>query len=611
MGKVQCVSVNHRRESFQFIEKYLNNINTPLERKMHDEYYHLKNQMKGKLDEHSSLNARKKMEHFIKWYQMVQYENSYNSVGSLSERSSKCVTPVKGNNSLQASYNSVNAISKFDCYDSNPTISRINGKHLDNISHILHTESAFHSEVGESSQRNSDISSIDLDSHSISLSPTLKSNQIERNLKRYYQYHRQKFTERVIKGPPESLRWVTWLISGNVPEDREEETFLHFFNEKIDEKVDNQIKKDLNRTLSDLCSFNVEEAQSFLYRILRAFSNNDKEVSYCQGMNFIVGFLLVLSDFNEVEAFYMMIALFSETFGDNLGIRGFFSEGFPLLKAYLYIFDHFFAKKMPELRTHFEKLEIPEEIWIAKWFQTLYTICLPPEVLVRLWDGIMGYGLDFMISFSLALIKQFETDMLKFTDAFDVIEYFKNMGSIISGSSLKIHIDIEEIISQALKLKISRSELNAVKREYETKFKVDLSVLKVRYEIASIGTSSRQSKEGSFASNTSKFELNPSKISTKSLTHIDITKARADGPSKKSTCTESDVSTFDKTEKTNFFGETFSNYKTGIIKEAEDYCNIDDTLDGDVSNTIDSKVNNHKFNVRRVSIRGCDNFNEA
>ena len=81
----------------------------------------------------------------------------------------------------------------------------------------------------------------------------------------------------------------------------------------------------IDKENKDIDDFN----QCQLYRLLRAFSNNDKEVSYCQGMNFIAGFVLIASDFNQVESFYMLQALFSETFNNSFGIRGFFSENFP------------------------------------------------------------------------------------------------------------------------------------------------------------------------------------------------------------------------------------------------------------------------------------------
>jgi hypothetical protein len=273
------------------------------------------------------------------------------------------------------------------------------------------------------------------------------------------------------------------MISANIPEERFKEVFIYYYDLEIDQKTDNQIKRDLNRTLSELSPYNIEEAQNVLYRILRAFANNDTEVAYCQGMNFIAGFLLIMSDFNELETFYMMLALFSETFESNLAIRGFFSENFPMLKVYLYIFNHFFEKRMPELKAHFVKLEVPDEIWIAKWFQTLYSIALPVNILMRVWDCIMACGLEFIITLSLVLLKQLEGDLMKHNDSFDISDYFKEMGAFATGESSINQIDMESILKTAVKNRIPSSEINQIKKEYEKKFNIDLNSLKIQYDV--------------------------------------------------------------------------------------------------------------------------------
>jgi hypothetical protein len=293
---------------------------------------------------------------------------------------------------------------------------------------------------------------------------------------------KNKFTERVSKAVPDCYRWISWLICGNIPDDRSEDLFFHHLRQNIDESIDIQIKKDLNRTLAEIYEVNPIDSQNFLYKLLRAFSNIDQVVSYCQGMNFIAGFLLILSDFNEVESFYLMIALFSKTYSDNYGIRGFYTEEFPLLKAFLYVFNIFFAKRMPSLFHLFQILEIPDEVWIAKWFQTLYTICLPINVLVRFWDVLMSYGLDFMINFSLSFIHHIEKDLLKFEDAFDIIDYFKRMNPFFT-SETKSMINIEDIILNAKKLNITKNNISELFKDYEQKYNTSISTLHAKYDI--------------------------------------------------------------------------------------------------------------------------------
>ena len=79
MGKVQCVSLKSKIEMWEIIEKSINNIDTPLDKKIYDEYYRLKLELKSKnkpkkeneiLQKQIFISFKKQMDRFIKWYYM-------------------------------------------------------------------------------------------------------------------------------------------------------------------------------------------------------------------------------------------------------------------------------------------------------------------------------------------------------------------------------------------------------------------------------------------------------------------------------------------------------------------------------------------------------------
>ena len=111
---------------------------------------------------------------------------------------------------------------------------------------------------------------------------------------------------------------------------------------KIEENKKSKIQKNISRTFinNNKKKNEKKKKEKILYNILKSICNIDKECGYCQGINFITGFLLEISDFNEVETFYMLISLFSKEFDCNFNLRGFFIDNFPLLKIFLYIFDN-------------------------------------------------------------------------------------------------------------------------------------------------------------------------------------------------------------------------------------------------------------------------------
>lgn len=316
-----------------------------------------------------------------------------------------------------------------------------------------------------------------------------KPQKIERNLTNFYDNATERFKLRVIKGPPESFRWLSWLVLNSVPLNRSNEMYLSILSQYLDDPIDQQIKKDLNRTLSDEPNFSSSKhSQQHLYNILRAFANIDKEINYCQGMNFVAGFLLIVSNFNENDVFYFLLSLFSESFGNSqLNIRGLFCEEFPLVSLYVFLFDHYFKLKLGNLRNHFKEINLPIEVFVSKWIQTLFTLSLPIKATIRLWDILIVKGLDFMINFCLALLKEFEDILMKFEENHEVIEFFRILGPFAENKK-KIEydpnsFDYEKVINYALSISISQNHLNSLKQKFKKEnTHLDFEALHKKYD---------------------------------------------------------------------------------------------------------------------------------
>ena len=92
---------------------------------------------------------------------------------------------------------------------------------------------------------------------------------------------------------------------------------------------------------------------------LLVFSVYDEHVGYCQSMNFVMGFIMMINGGNEKEAFWLFAAMTKQAgASDNEekkfeGIRGFYQKHFPLLQQYFYQFSHLFEKELPDLYRHF------------------------------------------------------------------------------------------------------------------------------------------------------------------------------------------------------------------------------------------------------------------
>ena len=214
-----------------------------------------------------------------------------------------------------------------------------------------------------------------------------------------------------------------------------------------------QIEKDLNRTF-DKQNSNLDFKES-LFRILKAISILDKEMSYVQGINFIVGFLLVISDKNEIDTFYFIMALFSNTFAFKFGMRGFYLENFPLFFTCTKIFEEKVKKYFIKIHNHLNKIDIPYISWISTWMQMIYVNVFPNNILLRIWDCFFCNGIPFLISFGLSILELIQNDILEINDLNQMQEFFKLLNPELENNfkdkNKKINYDIEILILNAVK----------------------------------------------------------------------------------------------------------------------------------------------------------------
>jgi len=256
---------------------------------------------------------------------------------------------------------------------------------------------------------------------------------IEERIIAFYLNNKSKFLERVFKGPPDSFRWVSWCIINEIPLERDIHIFNNYLTKDLEKDNKDRIIRDIERTFSDKNINNTElrKLETSLYNILKAFWNLDNEVGYCQGMNLIVGFLLLLSNGNELDTFYLLISNFSSTFKERkkniFSFRGLFSEEFPLLYFFNFIFDILLEENLPDVKKHLDEMGITYDLWIGQWFQTLFTIILPINWLQRLWDCIYSDNIYFVIKFGIVFTKLIKDDILGKNEEIDIIDFFKDL----------------------------------------------------------------------------------------------------------------------------------------------------------------------------------------
>lgn len=299
----------------------------------------------------------------------------------------------------------------------------------------------------------------------------------ENGIRQYFKKNKLLFLERVSKGPPEVFRHLAWEVVLNIPELKLEDTYNLAMIKVLDEEIESQIKKDLDRTMTAFKTYDSPSTRILLFNILKALAINDPELGYCQGTNIIAGFILLVTSCDEFDAYYMTSAIFSSTFSKNIGLRGFFTNKFPKLTYFVDLaLRHIFAY-YPKIQKHFKTIEFHSEAWLQKWFHTLFILSFPMEFTIRIWDNIIVYGLDFIIKVTLAIVKLYEKTILSHKDAFDLME---DLYRIFQTNGFT---DFELLIEQAKKVKLDYKLILAARRHFEERFNVKLPSIDKDYDV--------------------------------------------------------------------------------------------------------------------------------
>ncbi len=212
-----------------------------------------------------------------------------------------------------------------------------------------------------------------------------------------------------------------------------------------------------------------------LRNVLHAYALHDPQVGYVQGMNLIVGFLLINSNvdksntnaFNEIQAFWIFARLMKMP---KYNLRTFFLPGMPRLMILSFQMDHIMSRgsnnKYIEVFEHFKRLNVETKTWFATWALTLYSSTMPWNMLQKVWDYIFDEGFNFgIISIAIAILQMSKQRLLLCTDTNELLTLLK---------STKIFNDVVIDVNIILKICKENKELGVVTQN-------DLDRLEVEY----------------------------------------------------------------------------------------------------------------------------------
>jgi small G protein signaling modulator 3 len=194
----------------------------------------------------------------------------------------------------------------------------------------------------------------------------------------------KEFRTLVLGGIPVSLRPKIWAECSGASALRVPGYYDDLVNntssEPIDPTIVAQIQMDINRTLTDNVFFRKGPGVAKLNEVLLAYARRNTVVGYCQGMNLITAYLLLIMPTAE-DAFWILTSMV-----ENILPAHYYDGALLASRADQQVLRQYVAEVLPRLSVYLDDLGVELEALTFQWFLSIFTDCLSAEALYRVWD---------------------------------------------------------------------------------------------------------------------------------------------------------------------------------------------------------------------------------
>lgn len=249
---------------------------------------------------------------------------------------------------------------------------------------------------------------------------------------------------------PDVLRSLLWqALTGSAQAKKASPySYAAMLERELDPHTEERLHQDLARTFSDerLTQIKCKRIDSRLvqqriFNVLKAFCLMYTNITYEQGMSFIAGVLVLLTD--EEHAFWMFVQVMRKFF-----VAGMYKAGTPVLKRCVEHFKSMVSHLFPDLDEHFNREGITVEIFANQWFLTLYSYNFPLNFVFRIWDLFLSEGIDFILTMALAIFCH-QQDKLTKLNYMETMTFLSTLPSVMHNFRSYINIAIEMLEDMA------------------------------------------------------------------------------------------------------------------------------------------------------------------
>lgn len=287
----------------------------------------------------------------------------------------------------------------------------------------------------------------------------------------FYKMNKAEFLRLLIAGPHVSQRWNAWKTAVKMEKYFKPELFQSLLRADAPTEVLEQIDKDFHRTFPSEKYFTekineVHVGHRSFRRVAKALAMYFPKSGYVQGMNFVLGFVLLASGSNEEESFWFLVSLFRRR---RYGFCSLYEDRFPLLNLFNSYISQYVDSKEQKIKVFLTSNDIPPEIWLHKIVLGMFTSVLPFRYVVRVWDFLLGTNGLAIVKVTLALFIKLKGKMLKkgvdICDFQEMIKYLQGLDSN-APNNYNIKLDPESLIKKASIINLESSGI--IKKGWES-----------------------------------------------------------------------------------------------------------------------------------------------
>mmetsp|Transcript_12776 Transcript_12776/g.31371 ORF Transcript_12776/g.31371 Transcript_12776/m.31371 type:complete len:748 (+) Transcript_12776:323-2566(+) len=165
------------------------------------------------------------------------------------------------------------------------------------------------------------------------------------------------------------------------------------------------IRQDLCR-MSELDCNEGSELRTRMSEVLMAFCQARPDVTYVQGMSYLV--LILLRHMPQDSAFRCLCNLLDCDY-----FHAYLDMDAEQIRLRFTVFDKLFEANLPRLHKYFKTMGLPPDCYLMEWLMCLHSKQLSVKAASRVWDGYLIHGEIFVLRIAIAILALLQRRLLK------------------------------------------------------------------------------------------------------------------------------------------------------------------------------------------------------